>query len=425
MGPKTYQNLLIRENWELYFRLFVFSPAPAPMSNAQTDDGEENWRQVVQRYPRIQLWPVDRSKRDEVYTKREAELGQFEILKNDVCDQHEVFHRVWREKVVGCGKPALRRLTPSRAARYGFHGELLWSAVESSQIKPEAVVECRETICCLTDIMFYIIVDHDSVTHKPQNASKKEFPLPIPGSATFKDAKWPHALVSHSLDKLRGVTIGFGFQRLMLHFEDSVSPNNLFVYILLTCNKLETIALLKTFQDLTTADADALVGSPSKQSPGIRIENDDPLVLDSLVAAVSPDILGVVLHYQVLQQQWKSGGRGTVRRVCVVTDCKVYLLDEDYVGDGADTIDILGENSSRMASRKELGNCLHRLVDLADLHQIESVASDDADPNSVTIVMKPVTRLTRRRNWRLVCRDCRQGAERLVEDLRKAISLLQ
>jgi hypothetical protein len=424
IGPKTYQNLLVHENLELYCRLFVFSPALALMPKIEADNEQEGWRVILQRYPRIQLWPVDRTKRDEVYTTREIELGKFDVLHSTVVDQHEVFHRVWKEKVVGCGKPALRRLTPSRAARYGFHGELLWSAAGSSQIKPEAVVECREAICCLSNIMFYIIVDHDTVTRKPQKDPKREFPLPIPDSATFKNAKWPHALVCHSLDKLRRITIGFGFQRLTLHFEEAVSPNNLYVYVLLTCNKLETIALLKIFQDLSSAQADLLIGLTPKQNPGIQIENDDPLVLDSLAAAVSPDIVGAVLHYQILQQKWKSGGRGKARRVCVVTDSKVYLLDEDYFGDGADIIDVVNQNSLRSTHQNELGNCRHCLVDVADLDQIESVASDDSDPNSVTIVMKPIARLTRRRNWRLVCRDNLQGAEQLVDDLRKAVSLL-
>ena len=426
VGPKTYQHLLIRDNLELYFRLFVFSTiAQAPSSKAQSDEEEESWSVNIQGYPRIQLWPVDRKKQVESYKRREAQVGQFHLLERKYGEQYEVFHRVWREKVIGCGKSALQRLTPNRVARFGFHGELLWSNVDASQISPDATVECREAICCLSDVSFYIIVDHDTVTCKPKKESKKDFPLPILESAMFKDAKWPHALVCHSLEQLRAITIGFGFQRLILHFEDC---NKLYVYVLLTCNKLETIALLKLFQDLTSTDADLLVSSPSNQIPGIQIDNDDPLVLDSLAAAVSPDIVGVVLHYQVLQQKWKSGGRGTVRRVCVVTDSKVFLLDEDYTGNGSGTVDVdctNGKNSLGTGTpRNELGRCRHRLVDSADLDQIEYVESDDADPKSVTIVMKPLTRLTRRRNWRLVCRDSRQGAERLVEDIRKAVSLL-
>jgi hypothetical protein len=52
-----------------------------------------------------------------------------------------------------------------------------------------------------------------------------------------------------------------------------------------------------------------------------------------------PRFVGIVLHYQFLQQQWKQGGRGTVLRVCVVTDSRLFLLDEDYVGDGFESIE--------------------------------------------------------------------------------------
>jgi Leucine rich repeat len=417
-GPRNYRQLRILDNLELYFRLFVF--AASDIVNE-----EENWQDLSQTYPRIQLWPIDRARRDEIRRQKAAQLLQFDISNVRGIGEHwsprEMFHRVWTEKVVACGKAALRRLTPSRSARYGFHGELLWSAADTSHMRPEVAVECRETICCLSDSFLYFIANHDTVTSKPMKDPKRDFPLPIPESACFQDAKWPHALACHALESLNRITIGFGFQRLTLYFQDAKTSES-FVYILLTCNKLETIALLKLLQELTSLEAETAF-RPSIDTSNIRIENDDPLVLDALVSAVVPDTVGVVLHYQIVQQRWKSGGRGTVRRVCVVTDSKLYLLDEDYIGDGAESIEAHGSVAVTHRTA-QLGACLHRFVDSADLHQIAYLQPADSEANAVTIVMKPASALKRRHHWRLVCRDGRQGAERLVDDVRKAISNL-
>jgi hypothetical protein len=405
---------------------------------------------VMQRFPRIQFWPIDRAKRCETYSQTHEPRLNFDLRNGSIRNvavastpdvgggndtsqlPRETFRRVWQEKVVACGKGALRRLTPSRVARYGFHGELLWSAAEASHMKPEVIVECRETICCLSDTFFYILVNHDTVTSKTSvQDPKRDFPLPIPESACFQVAKWPHALACHSLDSLYAITIGFGFQRLTLHFQDGSSSTNSapHVYILLTCNKLETIALLKDFQEWMSDATEVLFGLPQGRHPNVRIENDDPLVLDSLGMAVAPETVGVVVHYQILQQRWNSGGRGAVRRVCVVTDSKLYLLDEDYAGDGSESIEAFSDGRKcnigtdhRMA--QQLGNCIHRLVDSADLNQVDYVQAADADPQAITIVMKPTSALKRRHHWRLLCRDGRQGAERLVDDVRKAISNL-
>jgi hypothetical protein len=411
-GPKAYARLLIRENLELYFRLFVFAATSSPSEEAaiialfRGDEHEERRESALERFqqhPRIQVWPLDRTRRDEETNKTPP--GNFV----DHLQPRETFCRVWKEKIVACGKAALRRLTPSRSARYGFHGELLWSAAESSHMKPEIVVECRDTICCFSDTCFYIIVDHDVVTSKAKD-QKREFPIPIPDKACFKDAKWPHALACHSFQALTEITIGFGFQRLTLHFTDPSSAEG-FVYIMLTSNKLETVALLKELQDLRSSAHDAMLGK--KEAAPIRIENDDPHVLNAIAIAVAPDPVGVVLHYQILHQRWKSGGRGAVRRVCVVTDTKVFLLDEDYIGDGSESLD------SPVGRR--IGQSRNRVVDSADLLQIVQLQAADADPNAITIVIKSSV-LKRLHNWRLLCRDG-EGAEKLVEAVRKATYL--
>lgn len=413
-GPRTYKNLVIRENLELYFRLFVFvtistssDPSFSAVAPGRQLDMDGGWREILQRYPRIQLWPMDRSQQDKLLSSKNKMSEQFAVVGSA---PREAFRRVWKEKVVACGKAALRRLTPSRAARFGFHGELLWSAAETSHMKPEIVVECRETICCFSDTSFYIIVDHDGVTNKSKD-QKRDFPFPIPEGACFKDAKWPHALACHSFETLVGITIGFGFQRLTLHFTESSSLGGL-TYILLTSNKLETVAILKEIQELASEVNVTMFGPPKHRAP-IQIENDDRHVLDALGAAVAPDTVGVILHYQILQQRWNRGGRGTVRRVCVITDSKLFLLDEDYVGDGSESIEA--------GSGCVIGESMNRLVDSADLNQIMYVQAAYADPNAITIVIKP-SKLKRSHNWRLLCRDG-HGAEKLVEDVRKAISL--
>jgi hypothetical protein len=129
---------------------------------------------------------------------------------------------------------------------------------------------------------------------------------------------------------------------------------------------------------------------------------------------VAPEPLGAVLHYQILKQRWKHGQRGAVGRICVVTDAKIFLLDEDYIGDGSLSV---GAQSGR-----RLGSPAFRLIDSADLKQIAEVKAADADPNAITIIIRPLQTLQRTHRWRLLCRD-RSGAEKLVEDVRKGMAM--
>jgi hypothetical protein len=400
--PYEYRDFPVRENLDAYFKVFVFNmlePSHDPLLFEGERNLQEDWISVLEQYPKIQMWLVDLRMREGL--KERARLTDRTIPT-------ESFRRVWFDKVVACGEPALRRLTPNRGARYGFHGELLWSAASTSSLKPETVAECREVIFCLSDASLYVILDYDAVTEKAKE-KKRKFPLPIPREATFKDSKWPHALAHHPLNTLKSVTIGFGFQRLTLRFANSTFPcPDDFTYVLLACNKHETVRLLKDIQKLTD-DARSLSVATTLSDP-IVIDNDDRHFLDALGVAVAPEVIGAVLHYQILQQRWRSGDRGSVRRVCIVTDLKIFLLDEDYVGDGSETIE---------AGSRTLGETTYRLVDSADLSQINEVVAADFDPNTITISIHPLSRLQRIHNWRLVCRD-RYGAEKLVEDLRKA-----
>lgn len=358
-------------------------------------------------------------------------------LNNGEADREQLV-RVWREDVVACGKPSLRRLPPNRTAHFGFHGDLSWL-----DGKVKTVSECRQVILCLSDTCFYVVLDNDSLTAKEQappvgssppgsspaagsqnnfeaksSSSKRtrKFPAPIPPDARFSQAMWPHAVVCHPLNDILGITIGFGFQRMTLRVRNSAYPSAVeFTYQLLTSNKMRTVELLQEFQGLVK-EVKLGIGRTSLAEEAIKIDNDDKVFLDSLAATVAPEPLGAVLHYQILKQRWKHGQRGAVSRVCVVTDAKIFLLDEDYVGDGSVSMEAV--------SGRRLGSPAFRLIDAADLQQIAEVKAADADPNAITIVIRPSQKLLRTHRWRLLCRD-RTGAEKLVEDVRKGMSLVE
>jgi hypothetical protein len=396
IGPQTYNGLFIRENLELYFRLFVFSQAISSMSSFLDSSIDEDWQSILELYPRIQLWPIDRRLRD-------ATTPDFTAGENPY---RETLRRVWTENVVACGKPALRRLTPNLTARLGFHGELMWSS-NAVHLRQEAVSTHRLVILCFSSSAFYVILDHDAVTEKAKS-QKRKFPLPLPTEACFADAKWPHALARHPFSMLRKVIIGFGFQRLTLCFSNSSYPSpEDFTYVLMTCNKLATVSILKDIQEIV---------ADTKQASGfdqLIIENDDLRVLDALSKAIAPEVIGDVYHYQILEQRWKHGDRPNVRRVLLVTGTNIYLLDEDYLGDGAK------KDTTMNVNPNDLALPLYRLVDSASVGQIQQLHTG-TDPTMITIIIRPTSRLSRVRNWRLVCRD-REGKERLVDDIRKAI----
>ncbi|KAL7575548.1 hypothetical protein ACA910_020124 [Epithemia clementina (nom. ined.)] len=432
VGPHTYKQLTIHDNLEIYFKLFVFSSSVATSSSNMLffDPEELIWQHVLENYPRIQLWPVDRRIQETEAAKNMGPTGP---------SAQEDFRRVWREWVVACGKPALKRLTPTRSPRLGFHGEFVYpptstldlaagvtNSSSSTSGRPETVTRERNVVLCASTAAFYVILDHDKDTtiRQQQKKPRKSFPKPIPKDACFAEAIWPHALARHSWTSLNAITIGFNFQRLTLRFVQPTIPGSPsskhttkvkdeFCYILLTCNKLETVSLLKEFQDLTVNIAVAF-DTPGT-GIGVAIENDDPIVLDALGNAVQNNSFGSICHFQIVHQYWKKGDRGTVRRLCVVTDSRMYLFDENYCGDGskdADTAD------TRIG---EWGKPQYSTVDEAYLVQVVSVQAATSDPCSLTISISPTSRLSRTHNWRLICRD-REGAERLIEEVRKAVS---
>lgn len=168
----------------------------------------------------------------------------------------------------------------------------------------------------------------------------------------------------------------------------------------MTSDKLRTVDLLQKLQSHVT-DA---------QKQSALIDNDDKAFLDALGA---PKTNEVVMHYQILQQIWKHGERGASRRAFVLTDAKVYLLDETYNGDSA-------SEGAKYLGAKKLGDISLVLIDSASLRHVTEIRAANEDPKKITLVILPKNKLKRSHRWRLVCNDG-EGAERLIDDVRKAI----
>jgi hypothetical protein len=422
-GPDSSRGMKVVENLQLYFETFVFNISmadiPADVLEEMEED-QDDWQLITMHYPRIQLWPDDR---------RLLELERVRISSTsmnnsaDWTTNRERFLRVWEEDVVPCGKPALRRLPPNRRNRLGFHGDKLF---ENADV--DGYAECRKVLLCLSSKALYIIPDKDNVTmDHQQQVKKRRFPLPLDRGDRFRDAPWPHAVARHCLGELEAICIGFEFQRLTLRFRNHSLPgSDPFVYVLLTGDKRASVRIFQEIQKLAKdlGDNNGISNlSNGKNSSTIEIENDSHIVLDSLnnliddtdSTGIQDQSIGTILHFQIVQQQWKHGDRGTVRRVCVITDTKILLLDEDYAADGHNL-------SSVTVKGKNMADVRYRLVDQAALSLVSKVQAAGTDPRAITIMIQP-SALSRTHRWRIVCRD-REGAERLVEDARKVLENL-
>lgn len=378
-GPLDYSPIFVSSDLDLYYETFVF-----PRSS-DDDSQEETVQNDKSMYPRIQLFKFDRSALHE-RSKTQEYMG-------------ERYIGVWREDVIACGAFACSRVQPINIPRRGFHGEIITQSGKDAHVS-----ESRKIVACLSDSALYLVVDDDVVPkQKLVQHTKRAFPSRIPVGATFEEAYWPHALISHSLDCLVGITIGFQFQRLLLRF--SVSNTNgmalEYTYVLLTSNKLHTISLLQKLQSFVSE-----AQSTSVERQAVLIENDDKAFLDALGARTDE----VVLHYQILRQFWKRGDREAARRSFVLTDTTIYLLDETYDGDGGDS----NENVRR------LGDVSLSIIDSAGLNRVTEVRAANEDPRMITLVILPLNKIKRNHRWRLLCNDG-EGAERLIDDVRKAI----
>ena len=397
-GPDAFKEKNVLKNLELYFTTFVFSDAGPSFVGAAVDypggDAEdEDWQSIADLCPKIQLWPEDRKSFENSTSIQSSTLTP------------ERYVRVWEEDIVPCGKSSLSRLFPNRQARLSFHGDQLFQ-----NGVPYAYAECRQFFVCLSSVAVYILLKNDSVTSRTK---KRRFPIPMKDDASFGDAPWPHAVARHSYQDLETIAIGLEFQRLTLKFSNPRKKNDPFVYVLLISNKKETVRILQDVQRLAKESKETATNIVS-DAAAVAITNDSQEVFDALNVAVAPDLIGTVMHYSIVQQRWKHGDRGTVRRVCVVTENKMFLLDEDYISDGHTTA-----ADSNDASKA--GEVRFQMVDQAGLQQVSEVQAAGADPRAITIIINPVNRLSRIHRWRLLCRD-RAGAERLVDDVRKALA---
>mmetsp|Transcript_18557 Transcript_18557/g.30278 ORF Transcript_18557/g.30278 Transcript_18557/m.30278 type:complete len:149 (+) Transcript_18557:1310-1756(+) len=143
---------------------------------------------------------------------------------------------------------------------------------------------------------------------------------------------------------------------------------------------------------------------------GALIDNDDKTFLDALGAPRSNE---VVIHYQILHQVWKRGDREASRRAFVLTDSKAYLIDETYNRDGT-------KPEVEKDKREKLGDVSLAIIDSASLSRVAEVRAANEDPRKITLVILPKNKLKRSHRWRLVCNDG-EGAERLIDDVRKAM----
>jgi len=148
--------------------------------------------------------------------------------------------------------------------------------------------------------------------------------------------------------------------------------------------------------------------SDTQPDSGFSIENDDKLFLDGLGANSSE----IVTHYQIVHQVWKTGNREAARRSFVLTDSKIYLLDEIYFGDGTN-------GAVEKSRRINLGDVSLAIIDEAKLSKVTEVRAANEDPRMITLVILPANKLKRGHRWRLVCNDG-ESAERLIDDVRNA-----
>ena len=414
-GKESYSKLLVRSYLQLYFQTFVFPTALAKGSSFY----EEGERQDVlgERdvyFPRIQLFHSDRELAMRSRETASALSGPGAPAKS----VPEKFIDIWTDEIMACGLAATSRLPPVSESLRGFHGEVI-----RNRGVDELSSESQDILLCLTNSALYFIPDFADY----KNKDERRFPCPLPLNATFGDALWPHALARHPLEYLQRITIGFQFQRLVLHFvlpkRDGQTQGYEYAYVAFTCNKLQTISLVQKLQAQKKALAEQRADSGGfgvegkEQIEEVIIDNDDRVVLDSLADAIAPVPMGVVLHYQVLRQKWRSnrpdGTDPVVRRVCVVTDGNIFLLDEHYIGDGSTTT---------LTQSGKYGDATLRLVDSAELAQVTEIRPADEDPTHITLVIQK-SRLVRSHRWRLVCKDG-ESAERLVHDVRQAVTTL-
>ncbi|GMH67710.1 hypothetical protein TrRE_jg6905 [Triparma retinervis] len=294
---------------------------------------------------------------------------------------------VYVENVVGVGG---RGVPANLVVQRGFHGDVV--GTYDSGVR-----------CCIvvTSGSIYFVAYDDAMDGRFAND----------GPNMTK----PRCFKRHGLETLTWCRIGFFFQRLLLTFEDVAS--RFFSYNILTTSKVACYSILKVLTPVANeVKSEDATGNGKK----VRIDNDDRFVLDTFhkmctepTRSSEGNSLGTVIHYGITLQQWKSGGRNPVRRAVFVTDVDIFLVDENYNGDGADS----GGFTTFEPGTVEEGAISFRPVDNNDLASITEVRPADENPKMITICFKQKSMVKRPHKWRLVLRDA-EAAEKLVEIVR-------
>lgn len=391
-GDEAYGDILVKSSPELYFRTYVF-PRNEIIDNYTNANTSQHDRYV----PRIQLYQSDRELMMWSLTNPNVSPDLFEeepfigekMLELSVQD------------VIPCGIAATGRIAPNDIDLLGFHREIKGKVIDS-----------RKLYLCISDLALYFI-PWEARKESNEVLEHRKFPSPLPHEVLFKDACWPHAFCRHPFKFLHKVTIGFGFQRLTLHFKlpslgniyvEPESESNIlsafnYCYVLLTCSKKRTIQMIQLFRE--------------QKGESLYIENDDRVFLDAIGKETSPsDFSGVILHYQVLEQRWLNVDYGSIRRSLLLSDDEIFLFHERFAGDDASSVLYFDD------SMGDIGDVRMQIIDSAKVCQIVDIEAAHEDPKLITIIIRAESRLRRSHRWRLICADG-ESAERLVEDVRK------
>jgi hypothetical protein len=291
----------------------------------------------------------------------------------------EKFIALWEEEIIPCGDCSRRKLKTARAPRRGFHGDVVKG-------EENACVRQERYIMVVSDVNLYFCVND------------------FAGDVVFSEAPRPNCVAKHSLASLTRCTIGFMFQRLVLGF---TATGHTFTYNVMTKSNIACSEVLKVLTPL----ANEVKGKLGLGK--LKMDNDSNF-LTSFERSISSN--SVILTYRIVKQQWKSGDRDPVMRALVVTDSDIYLLDENYKGDG-----VVSRNAGGADSVEESdGAVLLSAVDSFALTDITEVRPADNDPTQITLVFKQKGMLGRPHKWRLICRD-NVTAEKIVEEVRKSL----
>jgi hypothetical protein len=110
-------------------------------------------------------------------------------------------------------------------------------------------------------------------------------------------------------------------------------------------------------------------------------------------------------------------------RSFVLTDSKVYLIDETYIGDGTYNNSKVEMTFDKKRRNQNLGDVSLTIIDSAMLSRVTEVRAANEDPRMITLVVISQNKLKRSHRWRLICNNG-EGAERLIDAVRKAIGAI-